>query len=728
MSHTSLSAIRSIPFAVLGAAVLIGMAAAPRAQPADGSWALPASTGATVPAALEALVDHVLLDGSALPTSAWETGLAASYDAVDIRTIVAEVAARVGLAASVAPGIETPVTLDVLAEPSVITLARLAAAADLVLVQAGPTFVLAPHGWAGGSTPLLSSPPSRSLFADPPPPASGEPGAGGAPTADALSLSLQGDDIAAVAETVAQRTGLVVGVRPGVSGTLSGRFGPSAPLVAFEAALAGNGFALAPTLEGYEVVYPDEALTTTDGMTSPAEGRAGPGVAGGIAVADGLVSLDVTDMPVLDVVRAVAVQAGLNVVTHATEGSYSTVPETRVSAQWAGVPVEEALGALLYGTTLTHKRQGSVLVVGDRVAPAMATTRLLRLRHVPAARALERLPETFRQGATFQAVPEQNALLVTGPQEAVAQAERFVAELDEYAPQVLIEALVVEFETSELKELGVTLLGGLLPPGTNLPTDVEPDWRSILFGGGADARGGLDVLADAAAANKPVNFWGDLLGITNLGRLPSDFYVRLQALDRAGHAHVRSRPHLVTMNGNPATITVGTSQYYILKSAGAGPPGFPTGYETERFERVDANVELSVTPWLTGSGEVTAEIRPRFATPVGGLDPRVPPTLSTWSVESLVRLREGETIILGGLVQEREGRAENRVPLLGRIPLLGRLFRNSQKTKSKSELVIFLTPHVFWGDGEGERARWERLERDLGRDAPLRTPAEERQR
>ena len=292
-----------------------------------------------------------------------------------------------------------------------------------------------------------------------------------------------------------------------------------------------------------------------------------------------------------------------------------------------------------------------------------------------------------------------------------------------------MEVLVVEFETTELKELGVSFLGGLLPPGAPLPQTEQPGWHSALFGGGADAGGGLDYLADSEGVRSNVNFWADLLGISNIGRLPADFYLRLQALDRTGRAHVRSRPHLVTLNGNPASISVGTSQYYVLKTAGTGVPGLPggySGYETERFERVDANVELSVTPWLTESGGIPAEIRPPFTTPVGGLDPRQPPTLSTWSVESLVRLREGETIILGGLVQEREGRAENRVPLLGRIPLLGRLFRNSRRTQNTSELAIFITPHVFWGDEDEERGAWEQIERELSREAPLLTPAEER--
>jgi len=114
-------------------------------------------------------------------------------------------------------------------------------------------------------------------------------------------------------------------------------------------------------------------------------------------------------------------------------------------------------------------------------------------------------------------------------------------------------------------------------------------------------------------------------------------------------------------------------------------------------------VKLEITPWVSASGEVTTEIRPEFSTPVGTLDPAVPPTINSRVMDSIVRLRDGETIILGGLIQDRKVATLNKVPFFGQIPLLGRLFRSRSHDIQKSELVLYLTPHVFYGEDEAER-------------------------
>jgi len=116
---------------------------------------------------------------------------------------------------------------------------------------------------------------------------------------------------------------------------------------------------------------------------------------------------------------------------------------------------------------------------------------------------------------------------------------------------------------------------------------------------------------------------------------------------------------------------------------------------------------------VSATGEVMAHIKPEFSTPVGRLSPNVPPTINSRVLEANVRLREGETIILGGLIQDTDAVERSGVPLLARIPLLGRLFRSSNRTRRQSELVIYLTPHVFYGDGQ-DAARWQQLRSRLG--------------
>lgn len=412
----------------------------------------------------------------------------------------------------------------------------------------------------------------------------------------------------------------------------------------------------------------------------------------GVQVQSGLVSVNVENAPLGTVLHDIARQAGLSLVLQSDPGG-------TVTAAWSGRTVEGALDLLLMGSSLTYRRDGDVVVVAGRELPGMMTSRLVSLRHVPAGGLVERLPDNLRSLTTTRLIQEHNALLVSGPADVVSAVEAFVRQLDVTPVQVLLEVLVVEFETSDLREAGVSVLGGLSPPGVGVP-EGESGWTSYSFGNGLDQSGATEVTTDGNGVTKLLNFWSDILGIRSIGRLPADFYARLRVLEQAGKAEVRSRPHIATLNGNTASISVGTSQYYILKSANpygyGGSQATPFSQsETERFEYVQADVKLQITPWVGEDGAVTAVIQPSFTTPVGGFDPRVPPALYNWSVDTSVRLADGETFMIGGLVQERERSIQNRVPYLGRIPFLGRLFRNERREGRKSELVIFITPHVM---------------------------------
>lgn len=473
--------------------------------------------------------------------------------------------------------------------------------------------------------------------------------------------------------------------------------------------LGGLPGAIQETIRTDDAGRPPPPITEQDHQaptpTRPPHAPPTAPIPAGVSVAGGFVSVNVEDTSVADVLAQLAQQTGLSLVSQAGA-------DTRVTARWSGVTVDEALRILLMGTNLTYHREGATLVVADRQLPGMLTSKLIELQHVPAGGLVEQLPDALRQNATHRLVQEQNALVVTAPADIVNATESYLQAIDKPTEQILLEVLVVEFETTGLRQLGVTFLGGLLPADAAVPQseDGTPGWLSYLFGGGSDQRGGLDLLGDGETANDFLNFWSDLLGIRSIGVLPSDFYFRLQALEQAGRADIRSRPHIATLNGHTASISVGTSQYYILKSlAPVQTPGLYGQGEAEHFEYVQADVRLEITPWVTASGDVTASIRPSFTTPVGTFDPRIPPTLRNWTVDTNVRLQDGETFMIGGLIQEKEVVSENRIPILGSLPLIGRVFRNTDRRKLTSELVIFITPHILREDGDEMRGARSRL-------------------
>lgn len=416
-----------------------------------------------------------------------------------------------------------------------------------------------------------------------------------------------------------------------------------------------------------------------------------------VVVRDGLITLELAGDDIHAAARAISEKTGANVVIQQGVGGY-------ISGYIQDAPVETGLRSVFESNGFSLSKKDGIYFIGqpgievDAFRPRNSSTRLIRLKHVKAEGMVERLPEHLRQKAAFQVIKEQNGIVAVGSDDVIAEAQDFFDQIDIPTPQILIEALVVDFEETDLVQVGATFGRRGAPPA-----------GGYNFGAGDEQRGGYFWEGDGDRTRSMLGFWGDLFGFGSIGRLPSDFYLRLQALVHEGRAEVRSRPQIATLSGHTASISVGTTQYYILKSIVGYPiPGQPGSGEVEHFERVDANVTLEITPWVSASGEVTAEIRPEFATPVGMLDPRVPPTINNRVVNTTVRLRHGETVVIGGLIQETQSVSYNKVPVLGSIPLLGHLFRNRRHDTRKSELVIFITPHVFYGD-EADAEKWERF-------------------
>jgi type IV pilus assembly protein PilQ len=110
---------------------------------------------------------------------------------------------------------------------------------------------------------------------------------------------------------------------------------------------------------------------------------------------------------------------------------------------------------------------------------------------------------------------------------------------------------------------------------------------------------------------------------------------------------------------------------------------------------------LTITPWVSASGEITTEIKPEFSTPKNfDNENNTPPIIDHRILESTVRLRDGETIILGGLVHTDDSESHYKFPILGDIPGLGQLFRNRSKNKSKTKLMIYITPHLMYSSDD----------------------------
>lgn len=482
-----------------------------------------------------------------------------------------------------------------------------------------------------------------------------------------LSLDLKEEALGLVAEEITRYTGNNVIVNRGAEGNITG-FMQRVPFEqALQILMSTNGFSVR---EKNGVYLVDKAYQQYDENSSLNKGRSF-----WVGVKDSLVTLDVIGANIRDVLREIFLQIGYDLVV------YEEV-KGDITARCSQISLDNVLSYLLRGTEYSYRSENGVYLIGGKSLQGINSVKLIRLNHLQVNNVVELLPQNITKQGEVKIIKEHNGIVVTGSQEFINEIENFIREVDRPIPQVLIEALVVDFNRQYVGEFGIKAgIGAAADSGSSIVNSLFP---------------GVDVSVSGAQINNILDVYQPF-GLSRIAKLPDNFYLQIKAMENEGKANVRSRPQIATLSGHTASISIGTTQYFILKTETPIPGSNQVVLqESERFETIKAELKLEVTPWVMATGEIITEIRPEFSTPKNGLNPNVPPTIDHRVLTSTVKLKDGETIILGGLIQEFDTESITKFPILGHIPLLGKLFQNRSYNKSSSELIIYLTPHVYY--------------------------------
>ena len=395
------------------------------------------------------------------------------------------------------------------------------------------------------------------------------------------------------------------------------------------------------------------------------------------------VTIDVTKADLGRVLSDLSNQLGLQMIKMAE-------PNSIVTVKCKEVTVKTAMDYLFKGTEFTYKNEKGVYLIGNKTAKGLDEARLAYINYLRADQIKEKIPASLIQNISVGVSLEHNALVLSGSNEGINIIEDFISKIDQPVPQVLIEALVVDYNLDRMKSFGLTA-----GTGDSASLSRPDQWYP-----------GINVTASGKKINKLLNdigsvsLFGENVDIGKLGKLPENFYVNIRAMEQSGLANIKSKPILSTLNGHTASLKIGTVQNYVFKElVPIVNATNSTFIERERIEKIEAIISFEITPYVGNNGELTLEIKPNFETPVGNFSPDKSqiPAINTRSFISTVRLRDGETIVLGGVVQESESNNEEKFPFLGDIPFIGELFTSYDKTVRKSELMIYLTPRIFYG-------------------------------
>ncbi len=405
-----------------------------------------------------------------------------------------------------------------------------------------------------------------------------------------------------------------------------------------------------------------------------------------VSAKNGRVTVDVKNISLDKIVDDITNQLDLQMIKLA-------VPENEITVKCSNVPLDKALYYLFKGTDFTFKKDQQTYIIGKNDAKNLDNIKLVKFNHLRADRVLEKIPGILLNDLVAEVSAEHNALVLIGPIEPLNQMEDYLSQIDRPVPQVMIEALVVDYNLDNLYEFGLEASRGDTTAG------VSGSWFP-----------GIDISASGSSLNNAlqgagsISMFGGSFNLAKLGNLPADFMMNLKAMERDGIANVKSRPILSALNGHTASLKVGTTQHYIFKELLPMQSLQSTNVlEKETIQKIEAFISFEITPWVGSNGQLTLEIKPDFQTPKGEFSPNklLIPAINTRKLESTVKLMDGETIVLGGLIQEIKDHTITKTPILGDIPLLGELFKSRSEKTTKSELIIYITPHVFYENEYG---------------------------
>ncbi|MGZ9251228.1 MAG: type IV pilus secretin PilQ [Candidatus Deferrimicrobiaceae bacterium] len=414
------------------------------------------------------------------------------------------------------------------------------------------------------------------------------------------------------------------------------------------------------------------------------------------------ISLDFKDADLANVFRIIAEVSNLNIIT-------TDEVKGKVSVRLINVPWDQALDIVLKSKGLGVSQEGNVL----RIAPLVTLrgedkARLDARKEVEKLQAslegvIETIPVNYgkasdlqnkikdllSEGGKIQIDDRTNMIIVRDLRKNVEDVKSLVATLDTATPQVLIEARIVEVDTSFTRELGVQW-GGSWKNGAATQigiTGIQDSTGSSIPGQT------LTNTTPFAASTTPPNFAVNLPATIGLGsgggisfgilRDNLRLDLSLSALESSGKGKVVSSPKVVTIDNKEAMIEQGTQIPYSTVSA--------SGTNTQF---VDATLSLKVTPHITPEGSIIMKLEAKNDSQ-GAVGATGQPAINKKKATTEVLVRDGETAVIGGILQVSRKEDQAAVPWLSKIPVLGYFFKKDTNTSSNRELLIFITPKIL---------------------------------
>ncbi|MBP2635090.1 MAG: pilQ [Firmicutes bacterium] len=427
------------------------------------------------------------------------------------------------------------------------------------------------------------------------------------------------------------------------------------------------------------------------------------------------VNMTVVNGEVRDVLTALADIGNINLVVDDTVSGSITI-------QLRDVSLETALELVTKTKGLTYQRFNNIIIVGtpEQIGRTFGNVHIFKLKYInsDAARGIatavlfsdkkrtmkpdlmsgnERQKSTEKGAIKSGNTNEQkqadfadadrlsidyatNSLIFYGTETEVAAIQNLLDKIDIPYQQIVLEAEVVAINKEDAKNIGIEWNWETTPQWP----DIEPEKVTAL----QNEQGG--IVGYNVEPGKVTR--QSRAGIIQYGRNPEgypyEFYyqAKINALVSKGNAKVLAKPKITTIDGNKAQILIGERIPVLVDEV-------ENGKTKTTIQYVDAGIKLIYTPRINADGQITAAVRTEVSSPTLVAEMKAY-RITTREAETTVRLKDGETMVIGGLIGSQNSYSNKSVPFLKDLPILGALFKNTNTEKTDTEVMIFLTPRI----------------------------------
>ena len=288
------------------------------------------------------------------------------------------------------------------------------------------------------------------------------------------------------------------------------------------------------------------------------------------------------------------------------------------------------------------------------------------------------LPEDVLQDLKVSADVELNSFIVSGPSQNIERFKKFIQYIDKPVPVILIEVMLLEVNKTATVETGINW--GLGEEPTTTTGDIFPT---------------TDLTLGANTVNRIIGGLNDF-GSFNIGKVVPEFFAQIRAMEVNGDVKIRSAPKLSALNGHRANLSIGETTYYAVTQRDIIGSQNPQTSTIVNYQPVDAEFAINIKPLVSGDGQITLDINVIQSTFNGTqVADDAPPGINSREFNSIIRVKDQDLVVLGGLEEKIKNDTGTGVPFLARIPVIKWFFSKKKREDTKKKLTVLIKPTII---------------------------------